>query len=53
MGSKLRKLLDRPRYLPQPTREEIYAAALLELHLKLQPFVKPAGRLAQENTDAG
>jgi hypothetical protein len=34
-GDLLTKLLDRPRYLPQPTREEIVGAALAKLHADL------------------
>jgi hypothetical protein len=34
-ADRLNKLLGRPRYLPQPSREEIVGAALAKLHSDL------------------
>ena len=48
--SRLTKLLNRPPYLPPPTREELMGEALAELHRKLAPFCKPRPK---DTTHAG
>lgn len=41
-ADRLSKLLDRPRYLPRPSREEIVGAALAKLHEDLTAILARA-----------